>query len=84
MEQKLVDAWNKFGYEHARKAMEDVRLDLEQVNQSAAWSLAEGWEEKLTLHRPGHPEKLRKTLFSTNLMESGFSVVKRSRDGVKK
>lgn len=68
-------AWNKFGYEQARKALEDVRLDLERINPSAARSLAEWLEETLTLHRLGCPEKLRKTLFSTNLIESAFPVV---------
>jgi hypothetical protein len=63
IEQKLVAAWSMFGYEQARKALEEVRLELERINPSAARSLAEGLEETLTLQRLGCPEKLRKTLF---------------------
>jgi len=37
-----------FGYEQARKALEDVRLELERINPSAARSLADGLEETLT------------------------------------
>ncbi len=84
VEQKLVAAYNMFGYEQARKALEDVRLELERTNPSAARSLAEGLEETLTLHRLGCPERLRKTLFSTNPIESAFSVVEEKCGRVKK
>ena len=46
--------------------------------------LAEGLEETLTIHRLGVPEKLRKTLFSTNPIESAFSVVEEKCGRVKK
>lgn len=84
IEQKLVAAWSMFGYEQARKALEEVRLELERINPSAARSLAEGLEETLTLHRLACPDKLRKTLFSTNPIESAFSVVEEKCGRVKR
>jgi hypothetical protein len=45
-------------------------------------------EETLTVHKPGVPEQLRRTLVCTNVIESAFSIVetvcrnaKRWRDG---
>jgi transposase-like protein len=61
---------------------------LDRLNPSAAASLREGLEETLTVHRMGITELLRKTLCSTNPIESCFSVtrtvtgrVKRWREG---
>ncbi len=42
---------------------------------SAARSLGEGMEETLTVHRLGVPPKLRRSLASTNVIESAFSIV---------
>jgi putative transposase len=84
IEQKLAAAWAMFDYEEAKKALEKVREELERINPSAARSLAEGLEETLTIHRLGVPEKLRKTLFSTNPIESAFSVVEEKCGRVKK
>ena len=53
----------------------DVLDELEQLNPSAARSLAEGMEEALTLHRLGIPEELRVTLRTTNIIESSLSRV---------
>lgn len=84
IEQKLMAAWAMSSYEEARKALESVRLELEWINPSAARSLAEGLEETLTIHRLGVPEALRKTLFSTNPIESALSVVEDKCRRVKK
>jgi hypothetical protein len=46
------------------------------LNPSAARSLGEGMEETLTVHRL-HVLQLRKTLASTNVIESAFSIVER-------
>jgi transposase-like protein len=75
LEHKLVAAWGMFGYAEARQALERVKTELERINPSAARSLDEGLEETLTIHRLGVPEMLRKTLFSTNPIESALSVV---------
>lgn len=84
IEQKLMAAWAMSSYEEASKALESVRLELERINPSAARSLAEGLEETLTIHRLGVPEALRKTLFSTNPIESALSVVEDKCRRVKK
>jgi putative transposase len=61
---------------------------LRKISPAAAASLEEGWEETLTVVRLRAPELLRKTLATTNPIESAFSVaesvtrrVKRWRDG---
>ena len=61
---------------------------LRQISPAAAASLEEGLEETLTVVRLGVPELLRKSLSTTNPIESAFSVaesvtrrVKRSRNG---
>jgi hypothetical protein len=47
---------------------------LPPLGRIAAASLEEGWEETLTVMRLGVPELLRKTLATTNPIESAFSV----------
>ena len=61
---------------------------LRTISPAAAASLEEGLDETLTVVRLGVPELLRKTLSTTNPIESAFSVaesvtrrVKRWRDG---
>src|SRR4051812_29926031 len=54
------------------------------LNPSAARSLEEGMEETLTLHRLHVPMQLRKTLASTNVIESAFSIVERVCRNVKR
>ena len=54
------------------------------LNPSAARSLGEGMEETLTVHRLQLPPQLRKTLASTNVIESAFSIVERVCRNVKR
>ena len=49
---------------------------LERINPDAALSLREGLEETLTVVRLGLPEVLRKTLATTNPIESALSVTR--------
>ena len=53
-----------------------VQRQLERLNPSAARSLREGLEETLTVHRLGVGEALRKTLSTTNPIESCLSMVR--------
>ncbi len=46
-----------------------------ELNPSAARSLEEGMDETLTVHSLRVPAQLRKSLASTNLIESAFSIV---------
>ena len=54
------------------------------LNPSAARSLGEGMEETLTVHRLHVAMQLRKTLASTNVIESAFSTVERVCRNVKR
>ena len=50
--------------------------ELNRINPSAARSLEEGLEETITLQRLNVPVELWKTLRSTNVIESAFSIVR--------
>jgi transposase-like protein len=50
---------------------------LDRINPDAAASLREGMEETLTVQRLGVPQLLRKTLSSTNPIESMFDLVRK-------
>jgi len=62
-------------YEDANKELKQLEEWLENINPSAAESLREGREELLTVHKLEVPPLLRKTLHSTNPIESMFSQV---------
>lgn len=57
---------------------------LRTKNESAAVSLLEAFEELLTLHRLKVSAWLRKTLISTNPIESMFSLVRHSERNIKR
>jgi len=63
-------------YEDAKKMLLDFEKWLRAINESAADSLKEALEETLLVHRLGVPLLLRKTLSSTNPIESMFSTVR--------
>jgi putative transposase len=88
IERKLRAAYAMLGEADARRALDQIHRELERINPSAARSLDEGREETLTVHKLKMPEMLRKSLASTNIIESAFSVaeelcrrVKRWREG---
>jgi hypothetical protein len=62
-------------YADAKRALERLHRELMELNPSAARSLEEGLEETLTVHRLRVPAQLRRTLASTNVIESAFSIV---------
>jgi len=71
-------------FENAKAALEKLFRQLERVNPSAARSLEEGMEETLTLHRLGVGSLLRRSLSSTNLIESCLSTVRQVTRNVKR
>lgn len=73
-DQRIRTAYAMRDYEQAKEQLLKTVAWLEGINPSAASSLKEGLEETLTLHRLGLPEPLRKSLQSTNLIESALSV----------
>ena len=72
---KLNAAYALEDYAAARQALDMLHRELMDLNPSAARSLGEGLEETLTVHRLHVPMQLRKTLASTNVIESAFSIV---------
>src|SRR6516165_1993791 len=68
----------------AKLALTHLHRELMDLNPSAARSLEEGLEETLTVHRLHMPPQLRKTLASTNVIESAFSIVERVCGNVKR
>lgn len=77
-------ALDQNSYEDAREMLLDMEKWLRGINESAADSLLEALEEILTLHRMKIPALLRKTLHSTNPIESMFSTVRDCEDNIKK
>jgi transposase-like protein len=81
---KLNAAYALEDYADARQALNALHRELMDLNPSAARSLAEGMEETLTVHRLHLPMQLRKTLASTNVIESAFSIVEQVCKNVKR
>jgi putative transposase len=81
---KLGAAYAKEDYAAAKQALESLHRELMDLNPSAARSLGEGMEETLTVHRLQVPLQLRKTLASTNVIESAFSIVEQVCRNVKR
>jgi hypothetical protein len=67
---KLQAAYEEPMYEKAKRALSKIRAEQVLLNASAANSLDEGLEEKLTLHRLGVFAELGTNLKTTNALES--------------
>lgn len=88
LRERLNAAYHETNATQARTLLAATVKWLRRISPAAAGSLEEGLEETLTVVRLGVPELLRKTLSTTNPIESAFSVaesvtrrVKRWRDG---
>jgi putative transposase len=81
---RLNAAYALEDYATAKQALNQLHRELMDLNPSAARSLGEGMEETLTVHRLHVPMQLRKTLASTNVIESAFSIVERVCRNVKR
>jgi putative transposase len=77
-------AYGMEDYAAAKQALDNLHRELMDLNPSAARSLGEGMEETLTVHRLHVPLQLRKTLASTNVIESAFSIVEQVCKNVKR
>ena len=73
---RLKAAWGLSKYDEALHELRKVLHWLKDISESAASSLAEALEETLTVHRLGVTGTLRKTLVTTNPIESSFEIVK--------
>jgi len=88
LRERLNAAYHETHATQARTLLGATVKWLRRISPAAAASLEEGLEETLAVVRLGVPELLRKTLSTTNPIESAFSVaesvtrrVKRWRDG---
>jgi transposase-like protein len=81
---RLHAAYALEDYAAAKQTLNQLHRELMDLNPSAARSLGEGMEETLTVHRLHVPMQLRKTLASTNVIESAFSIVERVCRNVKR
>lgn len=70
-------------YKDAKEELKKLRDWLRQTSEQAANSLDEAGEELLTLHKLGIPLALRRSLDSTNIIESLFYVVRQKLHNVK-
>jgi transposase-like protein len=67
---RLQKAYGRPMYEEAKQQLLKIQSELSEVNESAASSLGEGFEETLTLHRLGLFPLLGVSLKTTNCLES--------------
>jgi len=81
---KLNAAYAMEDHAAAKGALTQLLRELMDLNPSAARSLEEGMEETLTVHRLHIPSQLRRTLASTNVIESAFAIVERVCSNVKR
>ena len=77
LERRLSEAYHETGDEAAKASLEATARWLERINPDAASSLREGLEETLAVVRLGLAGALRRTLATTNPIESALSVTRR-------
>jgi len=80
----LMNALEQEAYDDAKAMLKELEKWLRQKNESAADSLLEAFDELLTLHRLKVPALLRKTLITTNPIESMFSIVRQCEKNIKR
>ena len=73
--QRLQRAYTRPDYDEALGALETLHGELDERNQAAAGSLAEGLDETLTWHRLGVYGVLGRSLKTTNGLESVNALV---------
>ena len=77
LDRRLGTAYQESDYEAAKQSLEGTAKWLSRINPDAAASLREGLEETLTVVRLGVSVALRRTLATTNPIESALSVTRR-------
>jgi transposase-like protein len=81
---RLRAAWDDTDHNRALDRLQQLAAELSRSHPGAAASLAEGMAETLTLTRLGIGGQLRRTLASTNPIESMIECVRRSARNVKR
>jgi putative transposase len=82
--EKFLRTLELTSYEDAKAELKRFEEWLREINPSAADSLLEAFEEILTLHRLKVPPELRKSLHSTNIIESMFARVRACEKNIKR
>jgi len=77
LDRRLAEAYRETDHATAKASLEGTARWLERVNPDAASSLREGLVETLTVVRLGVAGALRRTLATTNPIESALSVTRR-------
>lgn len=77
LERRLSEAYHETDYDKAKRSLEGTASWLARINPDAAASLREGLEETLTVIKLGVPDALRRSLATTNPIESALSVTRR-------
>jgi putative transposase len=77
LERRLSEAYHETDYATAKRSLEGTARWLDRLNPDAGSSLREGLEETLTVVKLGVPGVLRRTLATTNPIESALSVTRR-------
>jgi transposase-like protein len=80
---RLRRAWASDNHALALDGLRTLAGELQHSHPGAAASLAEGLEETLTLTRLGIRGRLKKTLASTNPIESMIEIIRRTSRNVK-
>jgi putative transposase len=83
VKRRLRAAWKLTDHAVAAERLQALAGELERSHPGAAASLREGLAETLTLQRLGCHEQLRRTLQSTNPIESMIEIVRRTSRNVK-
>lgn len=79
---KLQKAYEQDDYGKAKAALMAIKRELRLVNESAVASLEEGFEESLTVQRLGLSKELRRSLKTTNVIESVLALVGQKTDKI--
>jgi putative transposase len=74
--------YQKTTYKEVKTELMNICCELGEMNQSAAGSLKEGFEETLTLHKLGLLSESRKSLSTANCIESVMSQLAQYTDRV--
>jgi putative transposase len=77
IDRKLANAYGMASTTEAKRALEKLHRELQELNPSAARSLKEGLDETLTVHGLPLSPQLCRIFSTTNPIESAFSVVER-------
>lgn len=81
---RLRAAWNEPSYARALEQLQRLARELDKEHPGAAGSLREGMEETLTVNRLKITGSLKRTLESTNPVESMIEIVRRTQRNVKR